>query len=138
MRYGTSMVFALVAGLGLTLVASPAKAIWVDQGTTTSVVVVPDDAVPDTRTETYTVEVASTSVEIRNTVVTGSWTAIPVSTGVTTQARGGKMSVYQSSLGQGGQRAALDGSRSREALGASRAIPSAPKRREEGSGSTIR
>ena len=78
------------------------------------------------------------TVEIRNTVVTGSWTAIPVSTGVTTQARGGKMSVYQSSLGQGGQRAALDGSRSREALGASRAIPSAPKRREEGSGSTIR
>lgn len=138
MRHDTSLVVALVVGLGFTMAAAPARAAWVDQGTTTSVVVVPDDAVADTRTETYTVDVASTTIEIRQSVVTGSWSSVPVSPTIATQARSGKMSVYQSSLGQGSQRASVDASRAREAMGATRVLPSSAKSREGGSGSTIR
>ena len=112
------VAFGLVTLLGVVLLAPTAHAAWIDQGTTTNTVVVPDTAVPDTVTSTYSVLVPSTRTDIRYREEASSWVEVPVGTG------GGKgaatsrsFGVYQSSRTTSKNGANVDSQAGRAMLG---------------------
>ncbi|MEB3186055.1 MAG: hypothetical protein VKP72_01305 [bacterium] len=138
MQSGKLAILALVSVMGALGVAPEARAAWVDQGTTTSVVTVPDTAIADTVTVTYTELVPSTRVDVRYSTVPEAWIEMPVPSAGSAAATAGGASVYGSARAASTNPVQVDGTKARSALGATSGRVSNPSSSNRGGGAAIR